>query len=95
MMKTKKKDILPRFVMNPNIKQIYVTEAFGRFTIHDFRLIIFNEKPEMGNKSDLIELIHQADHEIIMPFTTVKELNNCLNELIKEFEEEVGKIEYE
>lgn len=81
----------PRIKLNSDIKQIYMTGAMGGFTPHDFRLFIFNEKPEMKN-SDVVELVRNVDHELIMSFQAVKELYTWLDKRIKEFENEVGEI---
>lgn len=83
----------PRIELNPEMKQVYMTGAFGGFTPHDFRIIIFNEKPTMEDKkSGNVDLIRDANHEIIMSHLTAKELYDWLGKAIDEFEGKVGKI---
>lgn len=81
-----------RLDINPELKQIYMTGASGGFTHHDFRLLIFNEKPKYGNEPGVIHLVRDVNHEIIMSHLSVKELYDWLGKNIRDFEEQVGEI---
>lgn len=85
-------DNMPRIELNSEIKQIYMTGAFGGFTAHDFRMIIFNEKPIMEKDSDMVDLVRNASHEIIMSLSATKELYDWLGKNIEDYENKFGEI---
>jgi len=77
--------------LNPDIKQIYATGAFGGFTPYDCRIVLFNDSTIPTDESnENFQVARIADYEIIMPHRTVKELYNWLGKLINEFEDVKG-----
>ncbi|EKQ52878.1 MAG: Protein of unknown function (DUF3467) [Methanobacterium sp. Maddingley MBC34] len=87
------KDEVP-IIINSEIKQIYVTGAFGGFTAHDMRIAFFNEAILPIDKPDEdFRVAKVADYEVIMSHTSAKELYMWLGKRIKEFEDITGPIE--
>lgn len=87
------KDEIP-IKINPEIKQIYVTGAFGGFTAHDMRIAFFNEAILPNKKpNEDFKVSKVADYEVIMSHTAAKELYMWLGKRIKEFEDITGPIE--
>lgn len=82
----------PRLDLNPELKQVYMTGATGGFTPHDFRLLIFTEKPEESDDPDSLIMVRDIHHEIIMSHLSVKELYIWLGKSIKQVEDQVGEI---
>lgn len=78
--------------LSPELKQIYITGAFGGFTSYDFRLILYNEIPEQtGDDIETIQLVPESKYEVIMSPKTVKELYIWLGNKIKELEDIMGE----
>lgn len=75
-----------------DLKQIYVTGAFGGFTPYDFRLDLYIDTPELVEEIDEIQITRIVENEIIMSMTTVKELTVWLVKRIKEYEDKFGEI---
>lgn len=82
----------PDLKVSPEVNQVYMSGATGGFTHHDFRLLIFNEKPIDSKNENVIGLVREIDNELIMSHLAVKELHHWLGESIKEFEDQVGEI---
>ncbi|NYB26345.1 MAG: DUF3467 domain-containing protein [Methanobacteriaceae archaeon] len=75
-----------------DIKQIYVTGAFGGFTPYDFRLDLYIDTPELLEEIDEIQIIRKVENEVIMSVTTAKELSMWLAKRVKEYEDKFGEI---
>lgn len=81
--------------VNPEIKQIYATGAFGGFTPYDFRIVLYNDTPTPKDEfGEEMEFARIANHELIMSPIAAKELSVWLNERIGEFEGFFGVIEH-
>lgn len=72
--------------LDEELVQIYLTGAFGGFTPHDFRMIVFNELPKPSDSPGTVDLIKHAKYELIMSPLTAKELHGWLGEQLKEYE---------
>lgn len=81
--------------ISPDIKQIYVSGAFGGFTHKEFRLALFSEtlEPKGVFVKDGLSMAREAKYELIMSPLTVIELYNWLKINIEDFEKTFGKIE--
>jgi len=78
--------------VNPEINQIYFTGAIGGFTNYDFRIILYNEiARQIGENIETVQLLPEANYELVMSPKTAKELHIWLGNRIKEMEDIMGE----
>lgn len=93
--KEKRKASPPATLIKPDIKQIYATGAFGGFSSHDFRILLYNEKVEGSEekiKKGAVTAIREVSYELILPPLAAKEFVIWLDKQVKEYERIFGPI---
>jgi hypothetical protein len=83
------------YVYPSETQKIYASGAFGGYTPHDFRVILYLEEPLRQDEilqSETLDIIRTVQGELILSPLAAKELTKWLTDKVKNFENDFGKI---
>lgn len=73
-------------------KQIYVTGATGGFTPYDFKIVLVNDIVTNEGHNEYTLIKKESSYQLVMSPFVAKQFSNFLDNMIKSFEEDNGKI---